>query len=369
MTNTRFVEEIIKAFGTGDPLEVTRLLEREIRKERARGHIVVAKRLTNLLRAIPPKTLGAQSVRSTQINASEDGGTLYEKVNSHIPIEETVLDIKARNTISNFLREWEAYDELIKNNIYPTNKLIFYGPPGTGKTKLAYGIAHKLDLPLVIVRLDELISSYLGRTGKNIREIFDIAQKERVIIFLDEIDTIAKHRDDSRELGELKRVVTVLLQNIDSFPQWSILIGATNHHELLDNALWRRFGIKMHIELPSLENRAILFELFFSNFKGRKTIDYRLLAEATEGVSGSHIHDIVEFTKRSSVLDGKAGIDTLDCLRSILSLSHSLFHGQKLDKKNLYQICQKLSDGGLSLKQLEQVSGIPYTTLRDNIKI
>ena len=115
--------------------------------------------------------------------------------------------------------------------------LLLYGPPGCGKTSIAYYLAHRLGLPLVTARLDALISSLLGNTAKNLRRVFDFANRQPCVLFLDEFDAIAKARDDQHELGELKRVVNSLLQNMDTYCQHGVLIAATNHQELLDDAL------------------------------------------------------------------------------------------------------------------------------------
>lgn len=369
MIDTKFVEDLVTCFSTGDTGAATKLIEKEIRRARSVGHVVVAKRLTNLLKSIPQPTLSAQSARTREVTreVSFDHQNLFEKIYSNVPIEDVVLDGAIRNAVSSFLIQWEAFDSLAARNVFPINKLIFYGPPGTGKTKLAYGIAHKLDLPLVIVRLDELISSFLGKTGKNIREIFDIARSERCVIFLDEIDTIAKHRDDSKELGELKRVVTVLLQNIDDFPVSSILIGATNHEELLDKALWRRFGLKLKIELPTLKARELMFEVFLAEPGGKTpAIDYALLANITDGMSGSFINDIALSIKRSSIIENRE-IDTSFALKHLMAYSSTFSGTERLNKKSSYLAGQKLKDAGFTLLEIAEISGIPYTTLRDNL--
>lgn len=368
MANIKIVENIAKAFSSGKNGEVIAILEQEIKKERTNGNILVAKRLSNLVKDISSNAiLAGQSLGPRAINIAEND-TLFEKVYSNIELESVILNPQVKNTVIEFIKQWESFDKLFKNGIPPLNKLLFYGPPGTGKTKLACGIANKLNLPLIIVQLDELISSYLGKTGKNISEVFEMAKKEPVIIFFDEIDTIAKHRNDNKELGELKRVVTVLLQNIDLFPATSILIGATNHDDLLDKALWRRFGLRLEINLPEEEERALMFELYLSAFNKGQEIDYKLLSKVTPKINGSLINDICQNIKRSSIIENRKKIDDIFCLKHIISFNRQLSSRQRLGKRNLYEIAQILKMNGFSLVEISEISGVPYTTLRDNIK-
>lgn len=368
MANINTIEDIIKAFSSGGKIKVVSVLEKEIKKQRTNGKILVAKRLSNLIKDISndEHSLSGQSLTPRAINMNDDD-TLFERVSSSIELDSVVLNPTAKISIIEFIKHWESIDKLLKNNIAPVNKLLFYGPPGTGKTRLAYAIANKLNLPLIVIKLDELISSYLGKTGKNISKVFEIAKKKRVIVFFDEIDTVAKHRDDTRELGELKRVVTVLLQNIDSFTETSILIGATNHDKLLDKALWRRFEIKLEINLPDEKSRALLFELFLGDFNLKKKLDYELIARVTVGMNGSLIRDICQNIKRTSIIEG-VPINDILCLKHIISFNHQLEPKQRLNKKNLYQIAQILKNNGFNLVDISEISSIPYTTLRDNIK-
>lgn len=368
MTKLILVEDLIAAYIGNNQSKIINLLEKEIQASKKKGQYNVAKRLKNLVNKIPNnKALASQgeSGRSNVFHLKQEN-LLYEKVESEISLNEVILEPSLRAVIIDFLKEWDDYKKLSKYNIFPTNKLLFYGPPGTGKTKLAYAIANYLNFPLIFVRLDELISSYLGKTGKNIREIFELAKHENVVILLDEIDTIAKHRDDSKELGELKRIVTVLLQNIDTFPNNSIVIGATNNEMLLDKAVWRRFNLKLQFALPSARSREMLFRLFFQNFSTK--INFSLLAELTEGFNGSMIFDISQAIKRQVILSGRKLIEDIDAAKSIISYGNILNADYKIPKKNLYKMCQVLRDGGFSLKDVENVAGIPYTTLRDNIR-
>ena len=178
---------------------------------------------------------------------------IVEITTPKISKKQIVLSKYVEEEIQAFIECYANRDELIKAGIEISNSLLLYGPPGCGKTTVAQFISSVTGLPLVTARLDGLISSLLGSTAKNIRKIFDYASKRECILFLDEFDVIAKLRDDKNELGELKRVVNSLIQNIDGLNSDSILIAATNHHELLDPAIWRRFSKVITLEKPQVD--------------------------------------------------------------------------------------------------------------------
>ena len=169
--------------------------------------------------------------------------------------------------------------------------LLMYGPPGTGKSRLARHIALELGLELYVARLDGLISSFLGNTSKNIRALFDFAAKTPCILFLDEFDAIAKLRGDTQELGELKRVVNSFIQNLDTIGTQSIVLAATNHEELLDSAIWRRFSYRLALSFPSEQERQIMWDQFLNplHFQPR---EIELLVDLSEGFSGSDIREV-----------------------------------------------------------------------------
>ena len=162
-------------------------------------------------------------------------------------------------------------------------------------TSAAKYIAAKMNLPLVAARLDTLISSLLGNTAKNIHKIFEFAKRQPCVLFLDEFDAIAKARDDQHELGELKRVVNSLLQNIDEYCQDGILIAATNHHELLDSAIWRRFQTVIEMPRPGVEEIRSMFEQMpdFVNRNDIKDSQWKKVENALLGLSYSDIKNIL----------------------------------------------------------------------------
>lgn len=177
-----------------------------------------------------------------------------ETVNVIIPTKQQdylVFNEFIESEVKDFILTYYKKDDLLRKGLNVSHSLLLYGPPGTGKTSLAKYISFQLNLPLIVLKLDSLISSRLGNTAKNIRKVFEYASNRPCVLFLDEFDVIAKIRDDNNDSGELKRVVNSLIQNIDEFSNESILLAATNHAELLDNAIWRRFD--KILELKNLD--------------------------------------------------------------------------------------------------------------------
>ena len=218
---------------------------------------------------------------------------------NHIDV---ILSNSNYKKLKSFILSYQNADKLNSLGLGVSNTLLLYGPPGCGKTKCAYLIAKELNLPLVLARLDSLISSYLGTTAKNIRTLFEFAQKMPCVLFLDEFDAIAKARDDSNELGELKRVVNSLLQNVDSMSKDSLLLAATNHQQLLDSAVWRRFEYKLEIELPDTNAIIRMIDLFLGSASLDEK-DKQELASAMFGLSGANIEEIVKRSLRDAVIN------------------------------------------------------------------
>lgn len=175
--------------------------------------------------------------------------SLLKKMDSE-PIVEPLLRDKTREHLLEIIYEHRQADKLFEAGLMPAKSAIFVGPPGVGKTLSAKWLASQLQLPLYVLDLSTVMSSLLGKTGNNIRSVLDFARKTPCVLFLDEIDAIAKRRSDESDVGELKRLVTVMLQEIDEWTSSSLLLAATNYPELIDPALWRRFDLTIHFELP-----------------------------------------------------------------------------------------------------------------------
>ncbi len=188
-------------------------------------------------------------------------------------------------------------------------------------------------MPLITARTDGLISSYLGSTAKNIRLLFEHAASRPCVLFLDEFDAIAKMRDNGRELGELKRVVISLLQNIDALGKDTVLLAATNHEHLLDPAIWRRFSYSFHIPMPAVEARRAMLSQFLGDFGTDELID--VLGALSEGMSGGQIREITDNSARAAILANAKQIQLKQAVDSVLSSRADLRDANSLDDRVL----------------------------------
>jgi len=269
-----------------------------------------------------------------------------------------ILETYQKQQIDNFILGIEKKEELKRHNLDLPYSLLLHGQPGTGKTAIAHLIAKKINLPLVTVKLDAVISSLLGNTAKNIRKVFEYANSKPCILFLDEFDAIAKLRDDSKELGELKRVVNSLLQNIDLFTKNNILLAATNHEKLLDPAIWRRFSTIINTDIISVETKYKIFtkELEKFNFSFKITPSKKLVFEKLIfKESPSEIKKIVVSTIRNCLLAGKESISYSDILNEFYHFNYqrgqeSLIHFLNYRKVSRSDIASHLN---ISLRQID----------------
>lgn len=211
----------------------------------------------------------------------------------HHPVNKQIVD--ELFAILNMKEKFEEHDVPVPN------KVVMFGPPGTGKTLTAFYIAQRLELPLILVRLDAIIHSHLGETASNVRRIFEFAKSSPCILFLDEFDAIARTRENNDDMKEMTRVVNTLLQCLDEFEGDSIFIAATNLEEELDNAIWRRFDTKMHYSLPTDESRKEYIHLLIAGFEQEENI----LEQTTvllKGCSFADIEQIVLKAKRKAII-------------------------------------------------------------------
>lgn len=372
---SELIESLIQAHCSGAEDEFQKALDALAADEEKKGNVRLSKQfrdayygrnadstLVSNLGSRPKKsnTLAPQSAGLVSTVAPRDKDSLldlYEIVKPTISLEDIVLPQKQLALIKQILDENEKNEQLLKHNLPPANRLLLCGPPGCGKTVTAYAIAHELNLPMVYVRLDGLISSYLGQTSVNLRKVFDSVKGMRVVLFLDEFDAIAKKRDDENEMGELKRVVTALLQNFDNMPVNVFLIAATNHEHLLDPAIWRRFNYVINLSNPDDEQRATLIKRWFEEYGVKQDVRLNLLTDITVGRSTAQLKELVTSAAKRNVTTGKT-ITTDDIVELLIQQLTN-----NSNKTGILEVAADLHEKGVSIRTLAKAVGIPHNTL------
>lgn len=236
--------------------------------------------------------------------ADVDGGLALLRVERVDDAVEPTLASTVSSNSTRFLRQRKELDRLMQEGVPPPRTLLLKGPPGTGKTMLARWIARELKLPFVALDLATSISSFLGKTGANLRRSLDYARGTPCVILLDEFDAIAKRRDDATEVGELKRIVNVLLKELEEWPFHSVLIAATNHPESLDPAIHRRFDVVIDLPIPGKEEREKIIAGSCGRFASQLPAGFvATLADALDGMSGSELDTITQGVVRQHIID------------------------------------------------------------------
>ncbi len=252
--------------------------------------------------------------RGIPLQASGHAEALPRDAGSRLPLIEegqwpttpVLLGDEAGQTVSRFLEDARHSELLADKGVATRLGLLVHGAPGTGKSLLAGHIAAQLQRPIYFVRLDALISSRLGETAKNIRGVFEFTPAREAVLFLDEMDAIAKVRDDRHELGELKRVVNTVLQGLDLLSDNVVVIGATNHPHLLDQAIWRRFPYKAELKEPDEDVRTSMWRHFLYEGQPDRVEEAVLLGRLSAGLCGADIENVSLAARRRAILDGSA---------------------------------------------------------------
>jgi len=237
---------------TGREQDIGLFLRRLCRRLRTAGSDALAGRLELLLAESPTRSSPMRNAE--RVILPHDPDSRLDLMRHEYPAQldsEPVWPETVAGVLRQIVGERRREAELLAQGLAPTRTALFTGPPGVGKTLAARWIARELNRPLLILDLAAVMSSLLGRTGANIRHVLDYSKGAPCVLLLDELDAIAKRRDDGSEIGELKRLVTVLLQEIDDWPTSGLLLAATNHPDLLDPAIWRRFDVITEFPMPT----------------------------------------------------------------------------------------------------------------------
>ncbi len=313
MARADLILNLIRASTRGDQTQVKKTVEALASDERAKNHGILADRLIAQLQQDGngrPKTINPPAIGAFF-------GPLVAEIIPQRRMEELILPDDVEQAVYELVEEQHRADLLRSYNLEPRHRVLLAGPPGNGKTSLAEAIADAVNAPLLVVRYESVIASFLGETAQRIAQVFELARSRQCVLFFDEFDAVGKERGDTHETGEIKRVVSSLLLQIDALPSYVVVVAASNHPELLDRAVWRRFQLRLELPFPK-QNQIVEW---FERFEKRTGLKFGLtphnLAQSLKGLSYAEVEEFgTDVLRRIALSQGAADINqmTRECL-------------------------------------------------------
>ncbi|MFZ6045676.1 AAA family ATPase [Pseudomonas sp. CR3202] len=323
MASGKTLRKLIQAGALGDMDAFRRASESVINEERQKQHHLLANDLEQILYGESAAFLRKpRSVSFDPPTDKERGLPLLSITQPQRSIEELILANTSLTALEELLEEHRREDVLRTYGMRASGKVLFYGPPGCGKTLAAEVLAFELDRPFVIIRLDALISSYLGETAANLRKIFDFISENETVALFDEFDAIGKERSIREEHGELHRVVNAVLQMMDAYQGKSLLLAATNHEQILDTAIWRRFDESIEFPLPGREELIKILKLKLRGIRRQFEVDDQDLLECFKGLSGADCERVVRRAIKQMILRNQEFLTIKDLRKALGRETH-----------------------------------------------
>ncbi len=298
MARADLLVSLVRAGSRGDQQLFRRTVEALVAEERAKNHHVLAEQLVKNL----VKQGNGVGLHRTKPPNGVDVSSLIAEVAPRRTLEDLVLPEAVQTACAELVEEQQRVELLRSYNLEPRCRIMLVGPPGNGKTSLAEALAEALMIPLYVVRYDGIVGSFLGETAQRLRRVFNFVRMRRCVLFFDEFDTVGKERADEHETGEIKRVVSSLLMQVDELPSHVVVITATNHAELLDRAVWRRFQLRLELPRPSRRQIQVWFERYEKEQGLQLGQRPRTLANKLLGVSFGEVEEFALDVRRRYVL-------------------------------------------------------------------
>jgi SpoVK/Ycf46/Vps4 family AAA+-type ATPase len=313
MARADLLLRLAEAALAGDHELVRTVIEALAAEERAKRHAVLADNLTDLLVRGP---VAASSLAPTASAYATSGAFL--EVQPKRRLHDLVLPDDVRDEIGILIEEQHRVELLRAYNLEPRHRILLVGPPGNGKTSCAEAIAAELSVPLLVLRYEAVITSFLGETSARLGTVLDEARRRNCVLFLDEFDTLAKERGDEHDTGEIKRVVSTLLLQIDRLPSHVIVCAATNHSELLDRAVWRRFQLRLTLSAPTRSEREAFLRLIAERLGMHLAKSPRTIADRMRTASYAELEEFVVELRRREILSNEFDIGSAHILDRLL---------------------------------------------------
>jgi len=292
MARADLLLDLIKYAMAGNKPKIRKVAEAIIAEERSKQHTILADKLEAELSKSPIDMPPSNGSSNNRLQLDSRADNLITEVIPQRKMDSLILPNDVFQICAQYIQEQYRVDLLRSYGLEPRNRILLIGAPGNGKTSLAEAIAESLMVPLFVVKYDSIIGTYLGETALRLRKLIDFASTRKCVLFFDEFETLGKERGDTHETGEIKRVVSSLLLQIDDLPSHVTLIGATNHPELLDRAAWRRFQIRINLPMPTRANIALWLE----KFQQQHNIKFGLATETiAKKLLGANYSEVEEF--------------------------------------------------------------------------
>ena len=304
MARAELLKKLFSSFKQEDKDTFYKIASEIIEDERKKNHGILADDLRMILNGNyqPKRPMSSFSTNTPKDNDKEI--PLVEVIYPEKDFSDLIITSEKIAQLEQIIKEFNNWDVLTSNGVYPIRRVLFYGPPGCGKTLAAQAISAEIGIPMLYVRFDALISSYLGETASNIRKVFDYAKNDSWVIFFDEFDAIGRSRNDAAEHGEIKRVVNAFLQQLDNYKGRSLVIAATNFEQSLDYAIWRRFDETIRFDMPLNDEKIKLFSMNLKRFKGPEHVFEQYINEMG-AFSHSDVEKVCQIIMKICILEGK----------------------------------------------------------------
>lgn len=324
MANGEQLKALLRSYSDGDEPRFLAIAMQVAADEARKGHGKLALEIRELIDAAKARGT-VRRVPGAPVPVVQPRGELAGLLTVGYPklrLADMILDDTTRAKLERVMLEQRQTDKLLEHGLRPRRRLLLIGPPGTGKTMTSAALAGELKLPLFTILLDGLITKYMGETAAKLRLIFEAIEKTKGVYLFDEFDAIGSKRTAHNDVGEVRRILNSFLQFIEQEDSQGLIIAATNHIDLLDRALFRRFDDVIEYHLPNETNAKDMIQSRLGRLDTKGICWADVIAEAN-GLSYSELVRACEDAAKDTILQNKKTLTTMLLCHSLKEKRHS----------------------------------------------